>query len=308
MAATEARIYSYDSMENFVEELTSYAAMPTLERPPLDAHFSGIKNDPTRSDVCWQMSLADKGPVDPMDGAAHRFVFTCEDSPNMKPGTAGIYYAKETTGVGQLSARAVLIAVCDALSVKEPMLPSLLILSAAFTPYADALASFLSRIPAPFIYRIEEPEEARAKTVMITAQAEKTKDAGNRAYSQRDRARALAAYGTAASLLAQVLMLGHGPAELMRARRLRAVCLANCAAAYMLTGPGLDQDAGRALGEAQAAEREDAGYIKGYLRQMRAYVALGNVAQARCALERARQWARGADVKVVVDALAELRK
>ncbi|KAI0039726.1 hypothetical protein FA95DRAFT_991062 [Auriscalpium vulgare] len=278
--------------------------MPALERPAIHTHFTGWKMDPDDdSSVCWQMTLIDKGPVDPMDGAAHRFAFTCQDL--TPPGTGGIIYAQEATCIGQPPPALVLVLVCRALIVKEPMLPSSFKLSAAFTPYADILTPLLSAIPEPFTYIIMKPEVARVLGLQSTALAEKAKEAGNRAYAQNDRAKAVAAYRTAEVMLVQVLALGHGRAELAHARRLRAVSLANCAAAYMLDGP--DQDAGKALREAQEAEREDAGYIKGYLRQMRAYVALGDVAQARCALERARKWARGTDVNAIADALAALR-
>ncbi|KAI0039723.1 hypothetical protein FA95DRAFT_991443 [Auriscalpium vulgare] len=257
-------------------------------------------------DVYWTIGLVDLGPVDVHDEGKrkkHHFVLLCDDRTN--PG--GVSYMWDVIGVGMPPASIVVDYVRGAIAawVPRPIPPSLRF-CAAFTPYVIDLANALEPLPAGITYEVNVPAMARMNSTMLATMAESYKKAGNAAFAARNRDAALSSYDMAVDSLAITLVLGYGDAEMLRVRTLLAVSLANRAAAHMLDGPGMDAES--ALRDGLAAERKDPGYVKGYLRQMRAHLALGDAVQARSALERASKRAQGADVQIVADALAALPK
>ncbi|KAI0047326.1 hypothetical protein FA95DRAFT_1595755 [Auriscalpium vulgare] len=311
--ATHDAYCSIHSFETFAADPTSRLLFPQdttsskikPARVPID--FSALCIGQLQSFVRWTIGLVDLGPVDAPDDAVvdkptkHHFLLLCDDTPRL------ITYMWTVVGVGPPPATVVLDFIRHAFAAWAPRpLPALLHFTAAFMPYAARLAPVLATLPAPMTYDIHSLEGARANTVDFTNMANSSRQRANEAYAGRDREAALMEYTFAVATLTIVLVEGHGAAEMARARTQLAVCLANRAAAYLLEGPGMD--AQRALREGMGAERADASYVKGYLRQMRAHLLLGDVVQARSALERASRQARGADVQIVADALAALSK
>ncbi|KAI0047324.1 hypothetical protein FA95DRAFT_1559154 [Auriscalpium vulgare] len=213
-------------------------------------------------------------------------------------------FVQSFVGDGPPAADVVLdfVRVCIA-NPAPAMLPATLILTAAFLPYAT-LTPFLSALPAPFTYKFQSRAHARAHAAFLFEKAEEFKLKGNVLYGRRERAAAVEAYAEAADICEHVLLLGHAERDMRGAEKLRAVCLANRAAAHLLDGPG--QDVQQALSDGVEAERADSEYVKGYLRQMRAHVLLKNLGEARRVLERAAGKVQGADVQVVAQALDAL--
>ncbi|KAI0047330.1 hypothetical protein FA95DRAFT_1230966 [Auriscalpium vulgare] len=276
--------------------------MPPARGP---INFSTLRIGQLQSTVSWLIGLVDQGPVDaPDDGVVdtpprHHFLLLCDHTE-----TDHLYVwhrrHRPTTYHNPSSAT-------PAAWAPRP-LPASLSFTTAFTPYTASLAPALATLPAPMTYNIRPLEGARVNAASSVGMANSLRQRGNEAYAARNPKEALVSYTMAVTTLAMAVALleGHGAVEIAPLHAQLAVCLANRAAAFLLEGP--DMDTQRALSDGMSAERADAGYVKGYLRQMRAHLLLGDVVQARSALERASRQARGADVQIVADALAALSK
>ncbi|KAF4614920.1 hypothetical protein D9613_002768 [Agrocybe pediades] len=187
-------------------------------------------------------------------------------------------------------------AIADPVPPLKPSLPLFLIVSIKFAAHAEVLKPFLDSLPAPFHWRFETAQEAEIvddgvhelnkKGVKIGMElAEKEKASGNKAFAKKDRKAAIEAYSAAVGHTTDVLSQKPDIKEQEKATKLRAVCLANRAAAQLL--PGDDMNAKSALEDGKAAETLDPSYAKAYARQAAASEALGNITEAQDAIARA---------------------
>ncbi|KAI0039721.1 hypothetical protein FA95DRAFT_1566978 [Auriscalpium vulgare] len=296
---------------NWVEYDThDLASFKALARSARRIDFSSL-SCAVQPHVKWIMTMADWGAVDESGkevfgedaaGAQHRYGLMCKAHWDIYDGAR---FVQSFIGDRPPSADVVLDFVRVCITISAPaQLPGSLRLTPALLPYAAKLKPFLAALPAPFSYFFETRAHAHENAVYFFECAETCKLQGNARYARRERAEAVEAYAEAADILEHVLTMGHAEHDMHKAKKLRAVYFANSAAAHLLDGPG--QDAQQALSDGVQAERSDPEYAKGYLRQMRAHVLLGDDGAARQALERAAKRVHGADVQVITDALDKL--
>ncbi|KAI0039725.1 hypothetical protein FA95DRAFT_1612350 [Auriscalpium vulgare] len=166
----------------------------------------------------------------------------------------------------------------------KPTIPAVMLFSDLFIPHLPVLEPFLNALPAPFKWQIAgrpdpddpdpvsdigpiappsatpRPTDSTDPAALIQFACER-KDAGNTEYELREHEHAVQAYTQGIDALDLLEPQHVGAPE----RRLRAVLLANRAAAHLMGG---DVDA--VLRDGRAAEEADPTYAKGYIRQARA--------------------------------------
>ena len=144
-------------------------------------------------------------------------------------------------------------------------------LSIKFQQHVTALRPFLDSLPPPFHWRLETSEEADALHEGIHVENErgvkqgldlaaKTKAIGNTAFATKDRAGALKAYTDAIEYLLDALSQKPDVNDTKNAKKQLAICHANRAAAYLITGEGMDLK--KALRDGETAEAADPSYAK----------------------------------------------
>ncbi|KAI0048185.1 hypothetical protein FA95DRAFT_1595318 [Auriscalpium vulgare] len=226
---------------------------------------------------------------------------------------------------------------------QQPTLPTLMVFSHDFIPYHHALAPFLDSLPAPLTWRMAEgshlparpaaaglaplvldPDEeddtdgdsdySEGDTVtsdepivldVVLARAMEAKLRGNRALAAHSHARANDAYFEAIEWLGDALQVAPAESdEAKRAYKILAVVMANRSALFLQLGSkrGIEQ----AVGDGLMATMMDPTYAKGYYRQARALVALGDVERAREVLEKAQEHVAVEDMRNIEDAFAAL--
>lgn len=189
-------------------------------------------------------------------------------------------------------------------------------LSIKFEQHAPDLKPFLDSLPAPFHWRVETKEEAQnlkegiyelnadgCRKALVSADGFKA--SGNLAFGHKDRPAALKAYSSAISALTDVLTMAPDVKDEELAKKQLAICHANRAAAYLISGKGVD--ASKALEDGEAAEAVDPGYAKAwvyhdssalceyyfsdnvirYVRQSAAHQVLGNAELSKDVIARA---------------------
>lgn len=160
-------------------------------------------------------------------------------------------------------------------------LPEYLFIPIALEPSLSALLPFLDTLPGPFQYMVETPQLAQSLNKVAIAGtyfrassyfelAEKHKLTGNAAFDLRDRTLALKEYGLALDRLDDCLDTGeevrNDEVYQRKVTKLKAVCLSNRAAAWMLEGEGMDVD--KALKDGHQAEEADPSYVKSYVSRL----------------------------------------
>ncbi|KAI0040519.1 hypothetical protein FA95DRAFT_864723 [Auriscalpium vulgare] len=251
----------------------------------------------------WQAKLTDRGPMTDLVMCVgdippllrqHHLLLECRDA-----ATGVVRYHEDLLVDLPAASEAVLTFVrrCIALPAapQSPALPSLLRFSDAFLPHASVLAPFLDTLPAPFKWYIASPS-SRPKEPSTFDDflhlAEALKESGNAAYARRERGAAVEAYTQGTQVLGLAIM--RAPGRFPESARLGAVLLANRAAAHLL-----ENAAEEALEDGLHAEGTDPTYVKGYMRQVRAYELLGDMGQRRAVLKRALGRVNAGDAVVV---------
>ncbi|KAI0042026.1 hypothetical protein FA95DRAFT_1564762 [Auriscalpium vulgare] len=212
-----------------------------------------------------------------------------------------------------------------------PMIPTVMAFMPEFAPYHAALAPFLRSLPAPFMFKMASPHPAApanpaaapipfeepkdeldedAKEPLsfeaTLQRADAAKQRGNGAFAAFQSGRALAAYARALQWLARAHHRAPRFAEEERVYALVAVVTANRAAVHLRNSGAPERYLREALRDGEIAEQMDPAYAKGYYRQARAWVLLGDVEKARDVLERGLDNVAPWDMQQIRDALAEL--
>lgn len=249
------------------------------------------------------------------EGGSFRITKECVGLPNSKTVLECVFCdSQKILTLLNIIFRALQRAIIEPTAPLKPCLPWFLMIAIKLSPHANALKPFLDSLPAPFHWKIETPEEAQAvhegvddlnqkgvKNALTLA--ERSKAAGNKAFSQRDRKAALKAYTEALSYITNVLVQNPTPEDGVKVKKLQAICLANRAATYIIPGEGSDPE--KALEDGKAAETADPTYSKAYaflfekhsqifmetqcryIRQASASQQLGNMDDAQDAIARA---------------------
>ncbi|KAF8226164.1 hypothetical protein L208DRAFT_1454009 [Tricholoma matsutake] len=244
----------------------------------------------------WVLQLEHVGMVDaserPVDSSNPSFVIYCYDDQERYRITHDCVGLPNSSTVLQALHR----AIVKPLPPLKPCLPWLLLLSIKFKQHLPFLKSFLDSLPSPFHWRFETQEEAdnlnegifqmnQQGALKGFASAEEKKKIGNAAFARKDYSTASRAYSDAIEDLLDVLSQKPDLDSEKKAKKLLAICHANRAAAYLISGEG--SDATKALGDGKAAEVNDPSYAKGYIRQATAYQVLGDLESAKDAVARA---------------------
>ncbi|KAF5387082.1 hypothetical protein D9615_001803 [Tricholomella constricta] len=257
-----------------------------------------------RHESFWVLQLEHMGmvdasgrPVDPSKahataGARPTFMVYCYDD------RRSFRMTQECNGI-PTSATVLQVLRCAIAKPLPPLMPELpwfLLLSTKFKDHIDELAPFLDSLPAPFHWRLETPEEVESLKEGIwklnengvrkaLVSADKLKAAGNAAFTRKDGPEAVKAYSGAVDALIDVLSMTPDVEDEKKARKQLAVCYANRAAAYLISGAGVD--AKRAIEDGKAAEHWDPAYAKAYIRQATAHQLLGDTELAKDVVARA---------------------
>ncbi|KAI0042030.1 hypothetical protein FA95DRAFT_1610538 [Auriscalpium vulgare] len=202
---------------------------------------------------------------------------------------------------------------------QEIAVPERMLFCAAFRPHKFALTLLLNEFeyPPPFKWQIADASDQQQYTppdifTYLVGLANEMKGIGNGHFDGRRREDAVRSYTIALGDLDRAVAL-RPQRDDAPTRRLRAVLLANRAAAQLLMCDGgktkdirvgwKDADAVAALQDGRAAEEADPTYVKGYFRQVAAYERLGKLGERCAVLERALGHVHGADVLAVKNAL-----
>ncbi|KAH9478663.1 hypothetical protein JR316_0009121 [Psilocybe cubensis] len=182
----------------------------------------------------------------------------------------------------------------------KPALPHLLILSANLSHHKQALKPFLDSLPAPFKWKdtpaeIEDTirdmvyENGKELFNQYVASAKENKASGNSAYAAKNREAAVAFFEDAIKYLDRAFRRYTPATEAIKqdAMKLKVVCHANCSAARLMGGNTSQENAEKAVDDAEDAILLDTFYVKGYMRLARAYQALGQRSDAEEAVARA---------------------
>ncbi|KAF8884887.1 hypothetical protein CPB84DRAFT_1788774 [Gymnopilus junonius] len=191
------------------------------------------------------------------------------------------------------------VSMAAPLECYSPGIPTTLAFSYNLNVHKAALMPFLHSLPFPCSHIFETAEIRNKMADQGDAVAErrfreyieyatKLKDAGNEAYSKRDRKGAVAKYKEAIDELDKLLlkMLSEAPERDKETKDLITVCWANSSAAKLLDIPGEGKDAEGAKQDAEKALKFDREYAKGYMRLSRAHEVLGDTDGAQDALVR----------------------
>ncbi|KAI0065832.1 hypothetical protein BV25DRAFT_1821514 [Artomyces pyxidatus] len=281
--------------------------------------------------TAWLIKLDYSGLVDPSKRVLHTatgdrrpgprpyFFLTCTAMSQTEGPEQTTRWAEEYPGLPDSAAVLDFIrhAIATPYAAMPSCLPEGLFLTLNLRPHEPALRPFLDSLPAPFKWHIETPATAELHSEIAmagredrfatyVAGARKAKEAGNAAFAQKDRYGAVKLYLDAMDLGKRALdeKASEESVQRERVRNLLAVCAANCAAAYLLEGEGMNAES--ALVSGGIAETMDKDYVKGYYRQARAHELLGDLDKAIEVMERARARPNIVEKSGIEDYLAEL--
>ncbi|KAI0340343.1 hypothetical protein BDW22DRAFT_1360285 [Trametopsis cervina] len=286
-----ARLLADKSPEELERILSALSGLgtPTVNLDTFD--YTKVK---VKRQSFWVMQLSADGFVDPDNlysiehraGYRSNFQFVIYDE-------ASSFRVAEQSPGGLPSSSYLLTALKKAIASPLPpsrqSIPELLIIALKLSPHVDALRPFLDSLPAPFMWRVETPEEAaevaagvHEKNVqgvalgMSTAQTEKT--LGNKALGQKNRDEAVKHYTEAIECLRDAISQNPTKEQEKEIEELFSVCFTNRSAAWMMEGNGIDLK--KALEDAEEAAQWNGDYHKAYYRQAKSHQLLGDTTRA----------------------------
>ncbi|KAI0043745.1 hypothetical protein FA95DRAFT_348922 [Auriscalpium vulgare] len=196
-----------------------------------------------------------------------------------------------------------------------PEIPARIVFTPEFALYNAVIQPFLHALPGPitvaWIRYVVDEDEHEDPTVPLPydaacERAEALQQRGNAAFAAFQGDRALKAYGSAFRWLGRAVSRAPGLAEDKRATARMAVMLANRAAMRLRDPNASEAELRDALQDGEGAEGMDPVYAKGYHRQARAWVLLGDAGKARQVLERGLANVAPCDMQLIREALAGL--
>jgi len=206
-------------------------------------------------------------------------------------------------------------AIAKPLPPLKPELPWFLLISIKFKQHLPDLKPFLDSLPTPFHWRLETQEEVEnlkegiwklnedgVRKALVSA--DKLKSAGNAAFTRKNRSEAVKAYSGAIDALTDVLSMTPDIEDEKKAKKQLAICYANRAAAYLISGAG--EDPNKAIKDGKSAQQWDPTYSKAYIRQATAHQLLGNTEIAKDAVAGALHLPELENDTGLVDRLIEL--